>query len=278
MPDMMPLIDDTYAWRRIRDARRAELARRSPDAPVTIEANGCWQAATGVAVSETATALFDTLLPVACGGRDYVLAQLGQSLDGRIATASGHSHYVTGEASRAHLHRLRALVDVVLVGAGTAAADDPRLTVRHVAGDDPVRAVLDPNGRVPQTARVFTDDGPETLHLVAEDRLAAPGATTVIVARDDHGRVTPADVLEALAARRLTRVLVEGGGQTISRFIEAGLVDRLHTVVAPMLIGSGRPALSLAEIDSLAEAYRPACRDHALGADRLYDLDLRREA
>ena len=273
---MMPLIDADYAWQIIRDAARTCADETSAPADgLNIRADGAWQAGPNQ-VSEAAAALFDTLLPVACGGAPYVVAQLGQSLDGRIATASGHSHYVTGEASRVYLHRLRALVDAVIVGVGTLEADDPQLTVRHAPGTSPVRVVLDPNGRASAGRRVFIDDGPPTWHVIADDVPALPGVTTLRVAREADGRLAPAAILATLAAHDAHRVLVEGGGQTISGFIAAGHIDRLHTVVAPMLIGSGRPGLSLPEIQTLAEARRPACRDHAMGADRLYDLDLRR--
>ena len=88
-----------------------------------------------------------------------VVGQFGQSIDARIATASGHSHYINGADGLAHLHRLRALVDAVVVGVGTALADDPQLTVRRVAGPNPARVVIDPNGRLPPTARLLADDG-----------------------------------------------------------------------------------------------------------------------
>lgn len=270
---MMPVIDMTYAWRVIRDARgRPADGPWRVDDGLTIEPGGHWRASASVGAD--VALLFDTLLPLAYGRGPQVVAQLGQSLDGRIATASGHSHYVTGEASRVHLHRLRALADAVIVGAGTVEADDPQLTVRHVEGDHPVRVVVDPRARVPADRRVFTDAGPTTWHVVAEDQDAAPGARRLALAAGARGDL-PRRLLAALAERGLRRVLVEGGGVTISRFIDAGCVDRLHTVVAPLLIGSGRPGLALAEIKTLHEARRPVCRSYPMGADRLYDLDLR---
>src|SRR5687767_13582103 len=88
-----------------------------------------------------------------------VVAQIGQSLDGRVATTTGHSHYINGPAGLAHLHRLRALVDAVVIGVGTALADDPQLTVRRVSGPQPARVVIDPSGRLPASARLLADDG-----------------------------------------------------------------------------------------------------------------------
>src|SRR6266850_6732728 len=97
-----------------------------------------------------------------------IVGQLGQSLDGRIATESGHSKYINGPAGLVHLHRLRALVDAVVVGVGTAVADDPQLTVRRVAGPSPARVVVDPNGRLPPTARLFDADGVRRLVLTGD--------------------------------------------------------------------------------------------------------------
>src|SRR5450755_3550683 len=96
-----------------------------------------------------------------------VVAQIGQSLDGRVATETGHSHYINGPAGLAHLHRLRALVDAVVVGVGTALADDPQLTVRRVSGPHPARVIIDPGGRLPAGARMFAADGVRRLVLTA---------------------------------------------------------------------------------------------------------------
>src|SRR5207237_10563778 len=102
-----------------------------------------------------------------------VVGQIGQSLDGRVATESGHSHYINGPAGLAHLHRLRALVDAVVIGVGTALADDPQLTVRRVAGPNPARVVIDPTGRISSNARLLAEDGVRKLVVTATDaRLA----------------------------------------------------------------------------------------------------------
>jgi len=234
-----------------------------------------WQAARPVAPE--ARALLDCLTPLATRPGRLAIAQLGQSLDGRIATESGHSHFINGPESLVHLHRLRALVDAVVVGAGTASEDDPLLTVRHVTGPHPVRVILDPRGRVTADRRLLRDPEAPTLHLHGEGarpegsegdhvkRLALP-----LVA----GGFAPAAVLEALAARGLERVLIEGGGITVSRFLEAGVLHRLHLLVAPLLIGSGRPGLVMTPIDTLDKARRPASRTFRCGDDTLFDLDL----
>jgi riboflavin-specific deaminase-like protein len=217
-----------------------------------------------------------------------VIGQLGQSLDGRIATANGHSHYVTGPESLLHLHRLRALVDAVVVGAGTVLADDPQLTVRHCPGPNPLRVVLDPLRKLPPHRRLFCDGQAPTLVLAAVPApvpapasapIPAPAAnraeTALLSVADDGSGFAPAEVLSLLAARGAHRILVEGGGITVSRFLAAGALDWLHVVVAPMLIGSGRPGLTLPAIDHLDQALRPAHRRESLGEDVLYELQLR---
>lgn len=219
-------------------------------------------------------ALFGPLLarPQCC------IAQLGQSLDGRIATASGHSHYINGVEARAHLHRLRAAVDAVIIGVGTANADAPRLTVRLVDGAHPQRVILDPDGRARADLPAFVEADAPTLHLVGMDAEGAQhgGAhvTRVRLPRTGAG-FAPQAILDALAARGLRRVLVEGGAVTVSRFIDAGVVDRLHLLVSPMLIGSGRPGLQLPDIATLEQARRPRAALYRCGSDTLFDLDLR---
>lgn len=220
----------------------------------------------------------------------WAVGQLGQSLDGFIATASGDSHYVTGPESLVHLHRLRALCDVVLVGAGTVAADDPSLTVRHVPGRHPVRAVLDPAARLDGTARLFHDDAASTVWLCdarhaarARERLGAavsaprrqPPEVFAIEGLLEREELDPHRVLSALAARGWRRVLVEGGGVTVSRFMAAGSLQRLHLVVAPVLIGQGRRGLQFAPWASMQGCPRIPADAYLLGRDVLWDLDLR---
>ncbi|CAM5196785.1 hypothetical protein CDEF62S_03274 [Castellaniella defragrans] len=268
----MSAIDASKAWDIIQEARECmQHAAWHPVPGIEIRPGGDWSASCPLGAE--VTGLFDTLLPIACSPPDYVVAQIGQSLDGRIATATGHSCFVTGYASRVHLHRLRALVDAVIIGASTATLDDPQLTVRHISGTSPVRVVIDPNGRVPHGLRLFRDGGPATWHVVRDPADAAPRAQALILPPDVPS-VTQA-LLEALSRQGLRRILIEGGGTTISHFIQAGKVDRLHVVVAPFLMGSGRPALALASIDTLDQALRPAHRSYPMGEDRLYDLNLR---
>jgi diaminohydroxyphosphoribosylaminopyrimidine deaminase/5-amino-6-(5-phosphoribosylamino)uracil reductase len=207
---------------------------------------------------------------------ELVIGQLGQSLDGRIATEGGASHFVTGPKDIERLHRVRALVDAVIVGAETVAHDDPRLTVRLIEGPDPVRVVLDPSGRLDPERRVFAEPGGETLIVRREGSAGGDGPHEELhVSWSEEGGLDLVALLDALRGRGLRRILVEGGGVTVSRFLQAGLLDRLHLTVAPVLIGSGRPSITLDPIGSLDQAIRPRWRRFPLGEDVLYDLDLR---
>jgi riboflavin-specific deaminase-like protein len=200
-----------------------------------------------------------------------VAGQIGQSLDGRVATATGRSHYIN--CSAALVHRLRALVDAVVVGVETACRDDPQLTVRRVSGPNPVRVVVDPRGRLPHSARLCKQEG-RTIAVTAETS-AFPMRDVETISLPAHdGRIAPAKILVALAELGLRRVLVEGGANTLSRFIQAGCLDRLHIMVAPLILGAGRPSFAFGAVDRIEEALHPSTRSHHLGNDILFDCDL----
>ena len=209
--------------------------------------------------------------PIARG--PFVLGQLGQSLDGRIATPTGHSRTISGAGGITHLHRLRALADAVVVGIGTVIADDPRLTVRAVAGRNPARVVIDPHGRLPSCARLLAEDGAACIVVQTADQ-PRPERVTALTLPAVDGQVEPHELVTALAALGLRRLLIEGGGQTVSRFLAAGALTRLHVCVTPVLIGSGPTGLCLPPIARMEEAMRPRCRTHLLGEDVLFDIAL----
>jgi riboflavin-specific deaminase-like protein len=211
-------------------------------------------------------------------GRPFVVAQLGQSLDGRIATVSGESRWINGEAALTHLHGLRAAVDAVVVGVGTVVADDPQLNLRRVAGRNPARVVIDPNGRVPPAARMFAADGSRRILLRAVPGPVPEGAEEIVLPASD-GRLSPAGIAEALYGLGFERVLVEGGATTVSRFIDAGEVDRLHILAGRVIIGAGPSGLTLEPRPRLADALRPKVDAHVLAdGDVLFDCDLRASA
>lgn len=207
--------------------------------------------------------------------RPMVVGQIGQSLDGRIATVSGHSRHINGPEGIAHLHRLRALVDAVVVGAGTVRADDPQLTVRCVAGSNPVRVVIDPGGTLPARSRAFACDGVHRILITRQHvRPQLSDDIEFIALQDTAGRIAPSAILDALFDRGLRRILIEGGAQTVSSFLSSGCLDRLHVVVAPMILGSGKPGLDLPPIADMTGALRVPMRTHCLGSEILFDCDL----
>jgi diaminohydroxyphosphoribosylaminopyrimidine deaminase / 5-amino-6-(5-phosphoribosylamino)uracil reductase len=165
------------------------------------------------------------------------------------------------------------------VGAGTIRHDDPRLTVRECTGPDPVRVVLDTERRLSADYRIFRE-GPPTLVLAAEDVPGADrlGSAEVIrLPRDPvQGGLRVPAILAALAARGLRRIFVEGGGVTVSRFLAAGCLDRLHVTVAPVLLGSGIPAFTLPEAARIADGLRFGWMVHPLPPDVLFDIALDR--
>jgi len=220
----------------------------------------------------------DMFAPLRTSGEDglTIVAQLGQSLDGRIATESGDSHYINRADGLEHLHRLRSLVDAVLVGVGTALADDPQLTVRRVQGPNPARVVIDPKGRLPANAKLLRDDGVRRVVLTTEAaRYEMPNGVEVVRLPPSGGQIAPATIRSALRECGFRRVLIEGGTDTLSRFLAAGCLDRLHVIVAPIILGSGRPGFALPPITRVAEAVSVASmRSFPLGEEVLLDCAL----
>jgi riboflavin-specific deaminase-like protein len=218
------------------------------------------------------------LLPlvVGPGAATLVVGHLGQSLDGRVATPTGVSQFITGREDVVHTHRLRALFDAVIVGVRTVQLDDPQLTTRHVSGQHPTRVVLDPQGKLHGLFKVLEDGAASTLVITSRERIsdrARLGQAEWIGLPYRDGRFDFAELRKVLAERGLSRLFVEGGGVTVSRFLAGRALDRLHVSVAPVILGSGAPAFALPPIDQLHEALSPRCRTFALGSDVLFDCE-----
>lgn len=230
------------------------------------------------AADDPLTPLYAPLLAARQRAQPFAVAHLAQSLDGRIATANGVSRWLSGAADLLHTHRMRALADAVLVGTETVWHDNPQLTVRLCAGRNPVRVVLDPNRRLEGHQQVFQDGAAETLLLVADDGAAPPhrlGQAEVLpVRRGPCGRLDPHDIRRVLARRGLTWLFIEGGGVTVSRFLAAGALDRLQLTIAAVILGSGRPGLSLDAVADLQHCLRPETRSFTLDRDVLIDCAL----
>jgi diaminohydroxyphosphoribosylaminopyrimidine deaminase/5-amino-6-(5-phosphoribosylamino)uracil reductase len=210
--------------------------------------------------------------------RPLVTLKIAQSLDGKIATATGESQWITGETARAYGHLLRARHDAILIGAGTALADDPMLTCRLPGMEDrsPVRVVLDSRCRLPQWSRLAQTAAniPTLVYTTVEEgcgALSVCGVEVIPVAKDVAGRPDLAAVLADLGSRGITRLLVEGGASVHAGFLNRGFADRLEVFSAPMLLGAaGLNAIDALSALQLAEApqFRMAAL-RPLGADLL---------
>jgi diaminohydroxyphosphoribosylaminopyrimidine deaminase / 5-amino-6-(5-phosphoribosylamino)uracil reductase len=191
------------------------------------------------------------------GIKPFVVAQLGQSLDGRIALPTGESKYINGPAALDHLHRLRAEVDAVIVGIGTVVADDPQLTVRRVQGRNPARVIIDPNARLALPCRCLENNGAPVI-LLRQKGCNAPipaGAQAIFLEAGKQG-ISCEKIIRALAERGFRRLLVEGGSATVSRFFNEGQLDRLHILVGPVFLGEGKTGLNFTAPLRLASAVR----------------------
>jgi riboflavin-specific deaminase-like protein len=227
--------------------------------------------------------LLDLSLPISSANesRPIIVGHLGQSLDGFIATPSGDACYVTGPQNILHLHRLRALCDAVIVGARTVENDNPRLTTRLVSGDNPLRVVLDPKRRLADSHHVFSDGDAPTVRVTGRGSSSdfnAHGGDRELLVKYEDNRLDLHDLVRQLRARGCARIFVEGGGVTVSAFLEAGLLDRLHIAVAPLLIGEGRPAIRMAPRRLLKDCMKVRPRIYRTGEDVLFDCDLRANA
>ena len=222
-------------------------------------------------------------------GLPFVTLKAAVTLDGKIATRSGDSKWITGEEARREAHRMRDQSDAILVGVGTVLSDDPKLTVRHVEGRDPVRLVLDAELRTPVGAAVLDPDHrseADTLIFHAADAdparrqaLQGQGVELVPVARDSRG-VDLNEVLQRLGERGLVRLLVEGGARVHGTFLDLGMADRAAIFVAPRIIGDAE-ALSFAAgsgVDSIRDAWRLVRTEvQTMGSDWLFSGDFERK-
>ncbi len=238
----------------------------------------CWDSRREV--RPAAAELFDLYLPLCIGAAasHLVVAHLGQSLDGRIATPTGLPRFITGDEDIVHTHRMRALFDAVLVGATTVEVDDPQLTTRLVPGRHGARVVLDPRGRVTHDRLVFSDRQAPTIVVVGQEhqgRHQALAADVELLSVDvPDGRFPLGDVIDRLAEKGLRRIFIEGGGVTVSRFLEARLLDRLQVTVAPKILGAGVPSIRVDARLRIAERLALSSRRFMLGRDVLFDCEL----
>jgi riboflavin-specific deaminase-like protein len=216
--------------------------------------------------------------PTCLSPRPTITIKIAQTLDGRIATRTGQSQWITGEPARALAHELRATHDAVLVGIGTVLHDDPRLTVRLVDGPDPLRVVADTTLRIPLECTLLTEQPERTIVVAAEDappeRVEAVRklGARVVFGRRDGDRLDLADLLGRLHELGIRSLMVEGGSGIVTSLLRAGLVDRLVVCIAPKVLGAGLDAVGDLGILDLGQALTfSETTIRQLGPDILFD-------
>ena len=227
--------------------------------------------ATGVMAGEAGT-LNEAFVKHITSGIPFVTLKIAQTLDGKIATATGESKWITGEKAREEGHRLRDSNDVIIVGINTVLKDDPSLTTRIPKGRDPVRVVVDSSLRIPLNAKVLTQRSSArtiiaTLATAPKARikkLQAAGADVLLV-RSDHGRVDLKDLLKKLGAMDIMSVLIEGGSEITPLPLRAGIVDKVVMFIAPMIMSGTNSLCSVGGVS-------PAKLSHAV---RLFGITSR---
>ena len=256
------------------------VAHEAPTRWLDCSSDGVWLPADTLAAE--ARAMLDLYLPHCEPSLSdgYVVGHLGQSIDGFIANQHGDSYYVTGPENILHLHRMRALSDAVIVGAGTILHDDPALTTRHVEGPSPVRVILDPSRRLSHQHQVFSDAQAQTWLVcdIAKSEPRKHACADVIGVPYINGGLDLDALLRNLRQRGVQSVFVEGGGVAVSQFLNAQLLDRLQLAVAPLIIGAGRAGISLPGRERLVDCLRPNCRVFRMGQDLLFDFDPKHSA
>lgn len=198
--------------------------------------------------------------------KPFVTVSYAQTLDGRLATLSGSSQWIGGPESLRFAHELRAGHDAIMVGIGTVRQDDPRLTVRLVAGRNPLRVIVDSRLQISPQAAVLRDGAAggtllATTGAAPAERIAyftALGATVLPLPATSAGQVDLSALLAALAARGIASVMVEGGAALITSLLAARLVDRMAVCLAPKILGTGLAAVGDLSLRELAHAYRLA--------------------
>lgn len=204
-----------------------------------------------------------------------VLGQLGQSLDGQIATSTGQSKYINDDGGLRHLHHLRAWADVVVVGVGTVLADDPQLTVRLARGSHPDRVIIDPHGRVSRHAHCLQEATVRRVVITHEPqrRDQSAGVEYVELPSED-GRIDAAVMRAWFARQGWRKVLIEGGAKTLAHFVSAKQLDYLHLITAPLLLGSGTRGLQMTVAKTLDGVDRFKTSLVSLGRDLLMQCEL----
>ena len=206
-----------------------------------------------VNISKFYQSILNILVPILRKNKKLVIAQIGQSIDGRIALNNGNSHYINNPKSIIYLHCLRSISDAIIVGSNTIKKDDPLLTTRKIKGTNPKRIIIDGSLSLNNKYKIF-NDGNENIIFTKSNKNIRLNNSTIIRLKEKN---FTKNLITQIKKLKYKNILVEGGSKTISELINNKYIDILQFMIAPILIGSGINSLNLKEISNLNEAIRP---------------------
>jgi len=204
-------------------------------------------------ISKFYLSILNILLPILRKNKKLVIAQIGQSIDGRIALNNGNSHYINNPKSIIYLHCLRSISDAIIVGSNTIKKDDPLLTTRKIKGTNPKRIIIDGSLSLNNKYKIF-NDGNENIIFTKSNKNIRLNNSTIIRLKEKN---FTKNLITQIKKLKYKNILVEGGSKTISELINNKYIDILQFMIAPILIGSGINSLNLKEISNLNKAIRP---------------------
>ena len=204
-------------------------------------------------ISKFYQSILNILVPILIKNKKLVIAQIGQSIDGRIALNNGNSHYINNPKSIIYLHCLRSISDAIIVGSNTIKKDDPLLTTRKIKGTNPKRIIIDGSLSLNNKYKIF-NDGNENIIFTKSNKNKRLNNSTIIRLKEKN---FTKNFITQIKKLKYKNILVEGGSKTISELINNKYIDILQFMIAPILIGSGINSLNLKEISNLNKAIRP---------------------
>ena len=221
-------------------------------------------------ISKFYQSILNILLPILRKNKKLVIAQIGQSIDGRIALNNGNSHYINNPKSIIYLHCLRSISDAIIVGSNTIKKDDPLLTTRKIQGTNPKRIIIDGSLSLNNKYKIF-NDGNENIIFTKSNKNIRLNNSTIIRLKEKN---FTKNLIKQLKKLKYKNILVEGGSKTISELINNKYIDILQFMIAPILIGSGINSLNLKEISNLNKAIRPKHNFNELDNEIIVNLFL----
>jgi riboflavin-specific deaminase-like protein len=201
--------------------------------------------------------------------KKFFIAQLGQSLDGKIALFNGNSHYINSQKSILYLHALRCICDGLLVGVNTVINDNPLLTTRYMTGSSPMRIIIDPSLKLTNRLNIFKDGNKNIVFTQKASKKTLNNTTIYKLPKKNFTK----SVYQKIIDLNFNYILVEGGATTISNFLEQELLDIMQFIIAPIIIGSGIDSIKLKSISTLKNALRPKSHLYKLGDEIIASLE-----